>query len=100
MILLSVASDIFIVGTILLVLAGQAVLCFKVRRLWVRLIPTVLCFCGAGILFCLARAMTDWSAIGYLLLSAFAGALFCACLMGWAIWGIVKGISIVKSREK
>ena len=99
MIFLSVTSEIFIVGTILLAFAGQAVLCFKVRRLWIRLLPTALCFCGAVILFCLARAMTDWSALGYLLISAFVGVLFCACLIGWGIWGIAKGISVMKGRR-
>lgn len=75
---------------LLLVLPLQLVLCFKVRRRALRLLPAAL-FAGTAVVFLLmSAAVSNWTGVFYLVLAIFNGILLAACGLGWGIWAVAR----------
>lgn len=86
-----------VAGAIVLVLPLQLLLCFKVRRLWVRLLPVGI-FLALGLIFvCLAAGAAGWDGLGYAIFAAYAGMLTLVSGLGWGVWGLVK---LIKKRGR
>ena len=91
--------------TSLLVMAGcivlfviQLLLCLLSRRVFVRLIPTVLAVLFAGGCFAMIFLSTGWDAIGYLLLATVACFPMAACVLAWIIFFVVWVIRKIADR--
>lgn len=91
--------------TSLLVMAGcivlfviQLLLCLLSRRVFVRLIPTVLAVLFAGGCFAMIFLSTGWDAIGYLLLATIACFPMAACVLAWIIFFVVWVIRKIADR--
>ena len=71
------------------VFAAQIFLCFKARRLVVRLLPTVLSDLAAMVCGVMCMILTGWDVFAWMIF------LFCflimlgACALAWLIWAIV-----------
>lgn len=79
-----------VAGAIVLVLPLQLLLCIKVRRLWVRLLPVGI-FLALGLIFvCLAAGAVGWDGLGYAIFAAYAGMLTLVSGLGWGVWGLMK----------
>ncbi len=90
------ASVVDAVPTLILAFAVvmpiQLLLCFKVRWLIIRLIPTILLpLLGIA---CLIRALTisGWGSLGYLLLMIYIAFIWIIDGVAWGIWGMIKHI--------
>lgn len=86
-----VKTEIFVLLVSLLLMSVQLLLCFKVKRLWVRLIPFGL-FAGVAAILILGvffRVYNGLVLFAYATDSVFL-ALVCAC--GWAIWWIIDSL--------
>ena len=86
-----VKTEIFVLIVSLLLISVQLLLCFKAKRLWVRLLPLGL-FAGAAAILILGvffRVYNGLVLFAYATYSVFL-ALFCAC--GWAIWWIIDSL--------
>ncbi len=94
------ADNLVILAIALIVLGGQTVLCFWVRRFWVRLIPGTVCLSGALLLGGLGCVLEGWDALGCFLCSLFALVLGVLCGLPWGIWGIAQGIAAISRRIK
>ena len=75
----------------------QIFLCFRVRRLWLRLLPSILFFILALALFVLTWLTNGWDALGYLLLALGALLLLLSVGLGWATWGLVLFLKKLKA---
>lgn len=69
---------------------AQMILCFKVKRLWIRLIPTLPTFVLTVIFSILIFVSEGWDAIGFLLLAIITGGPLAGCVLAWFIWAIYK----------
>ena len=80
-----------------LIFIGQLLLCFKVKQIWIRLIPAVLFSAAAIVFFILMFVLEGWDAVGCLVLMILSAAALGACALGWGIWAIV---AIIRKRKK
>ena len=84
------STEVFAAITAVIVLSVQLVLCFKVRKLCVRLIPVCLSAIAAAVCLALTFLSEGWDALGYLLLTMFSAGLLLVCGIGWLVWAIIK----------
>ena len=84
-------TEVIIFLSVLIILPLQLFLCFKAKKLWLKLFPIftfvtlIICF------LCLANLNSiGWDGIGYFILAIFAGILLGACIVGWVIWIAIK----------
>ena len=89
-------NELIAVSSILLVLAIQLLLCFKVKNLFFRLLPSFVLTASTIFLFIMMRITTDWGAIGYAILFVFSGVLLVFSGIAWGIWAIIK---LIKKRK-
>ena len=74
----------------ILVIAIQLALCFKAKKLLIKLLPTILS-AAAAIVFCiLAFTARDWSALVYIVFAFFAGVMLISSGIAWGIGAILK----------
>ncbi len=81
-----------LIAAFAVILPVQLLLCFKVRRLAVRLIPTILLPLIS--LACLIPALTisGWGSLVYLLLMIYAAFAWVIDGVAWGIWGMSRHI--------
>lgn len=91
-------TTLITVSSILIVLPIQLLLCFKVKKLLLRLLPSLVLTATTVFLFIMMRTATDWNAIGYAILGVFSGVLLIFSGLAWGIWAIV--IAIKKRKKK
>ena len=92
-------NELIAVSLILTVLAIQLLLCFKVKILFFRLLPSFVLTASTIIFFTMMRLATDWDALGYAILFVFSGVLLIFSGIAWVIWAIVKLIKKRKSNS-
>ena len=85
-------TTLIAVSSVLIVLPVQLLLCFKVKKLFLRLLPSFVLTATTIFLFIMMRITTDWDAIGYAILFVFSGVLLIFCGIAWGVWAIVKFI--------
>ncbi len=85
---IDVSTFIVIVSTIVF-LTAQLLLCFKVRCVWIRLIPVYLSVLATILFFILTLTADGWEVLGYLLLALLSAYLLAVCTLCWGIWVIV-----------
>ena len=90
-------SALTTVGSVLIVLVVQFLLCFKVINLLLKLLPLILLTASTALLFTLMYTVNDLSAIGYLVLFIFSGALLCVDGLVWGIYAITK---LIRKKSK
>ena len=82
-------TTFIIILSAIVVLISQLLLCFKVKYVWIKLMPA-LSFIATAIVFFILMSLADGlDVLGYLLLAVFALLLLAVCVCGWGIWGIV-----------
>ena len=83
-------------AAVLIILPAQLTLCFKAKRLFIKLIPTVLLAIATFALYVMAITAKDWSGFGYIILAVAAGVLLVFSGIAWSIWAIIKLIKRTK----
>ena len=92
-------TTLIAISAVLIVMPVQLLLCFKAKRIFFRLLPSVILAAAAAVFFCMMRAATDWDAIGYAILGVFAGVLLLASGLAWGLWALLRNIRKKKNRE-
>ena len=77
-------------AAVLIVLPVQLLLCFKAKRLFFRLLPAALLAAAVIIFGAMMVFARDWSALLYVILAFFSGALLLFCGIAWGIWAIAR----------
>lgn len=63
----------------------QLFLCFKVKSLFLRLIPVSILGSVFVWFLLLSLCVPGWDGLGYVVLTIYAGAMLAACALGWAV---------------
>ena len=82
-------TTLIAITSVLVVLPIQLLLCFKVKPVFLRLLPSILLTGTTILLFAMMATSRDWDAIGYAVLGVFSGVLLIFSGIGWGIWGLV-----------
>lgn len=90
-------TTLIAITSVLVVLPIQLLLCFKVKPIFLRLLPSILLTGTTILLFAMMAASRDWDAIGYAVLGVFSGVLLIFSGIGWGIWGLV---ALIRKRNK
>ncbi len=93
-------AEIILVAGILITFAVQMLLCFKLKRVWLRLIPvytSVLYAIGCFILMAIAK---DMMLLVYLIFFLHSLAVLAACGCAWILWAFVKLIRRLRQRKQ
>ena len=96
-----IKTELFVLLVSLVLLSVQLLLCFKAKRLWVRLIPFGL-FAGTAAILILAAFIGVYDAPILFIYALYTGFWALPCVCGWAIWWIVDSLVayIRKSNKK
>ena len=85
-------TTLIAITSVLVVLPIQLLLCFKVKPVFLRLLPSILLTATTILLFTMMATSRDWDAIGYAVLGVFSSVLLIFSGIGWGIWAIVRCI--------
>lgn len=85
-------TTLIAISAVLIVLPIQLLLCFKVKKRLLRLLPSIVLTGTTIFLFVMMRTAKDWDAIGYAILGVFSGVLLVFSGLAWGIWAIVAAI--------
>ena len=66
-------TSLIAISSVFVVLPIQLLLCFKVKPIFLRLLPSILLTGTTILLFAMMAASRDWDAIGYAVLGVFSG---------------------------
>ncbi len=86
-----IKTEIFVLIVSLILVSVQLLLCFRAKKLWVRLIPFGL-FAGTAAALLLASFIGDYYAPIFFIYAIYSGFLALPCAGGWAIWWIVDSL--------
>lgn len=87
----NIKTEIFVLIVSLLLMSVQLLLCFKAKRLWVRLIPFGL-FAGVAAILILGVFFRVYNGLVLFAYATDSGFLALVCACGWAIWWIVDSL--------
>lgn len=95
-----IKTEIFLLILFAFLLSVQLLLCFKSKRLWIRLIPLGLFALPAAVLVFISL-FDEYHRIGLLIYAFYLGVLAFVCVCGWAIWWIIDSfIAFLKGLSK
>jgi len=86
-----VKTEIFVLIVSLLLLSVQLLLCFKAKRLWVRLIPFGL-FAGVAAILILGAFIGVYDTPILFIYALYTGFWALPCVCGWAIWWVIDSL--------
>lgn len=72
------------------ILPVQLLLCFKIRKIVIRLLPVMVLSVLTAVLSLLAAVTSGWDSLGYIVLAVFTGIMLLVCGSAWGIWAIAK----------
>lgn len=87
-------TGIFVFAVSIFAMLIQLLLCFKAKKLSIRLIPTVL-FLIPTIVFAILMIppfSSGWDSLAFLFLALYTGCVTLFCGIGWGIWAIINKI--------
>ena len=85
-------TSLIAISSVLVVLPIQLLLCFKVKSVFLRLLPSILLTVTTIFLFTMMTTSRDWDALGYAVLGVLSGVLLIFSGIGWGIWAIARCI--------
>lgn len=84
------ATTIFVLVISVFVLISQLLLCYKARKLFLKLIPIILLVISTIVFSVLSACIGGWDGMGLLFFALFSFGLLFVSGFGWAIWVIVR----------
>lgn len=86
-------------AAVLIILPIQLLLCFRAKRFFIKLIPTVLIAVAAIAFYVMAITAKDWGGFVYIILAVSAGVLLIFSGIAWGIWAIAKLVNKRKHND-
>ena len=84
------ATTIFVLAISVLVLILQLLLCYKAKKLLLKLIPIILLVISTIVFSVLSACIGGWDGMGLLFFVLFSFGLLFVSGFGWAIWVIAR----------
>ena len=81
---------IALIVSMAVILPAQLLLCFKIRKIVIRLLPVMVLSVLTAVLSLLAAVSSGWDSLGYIVVAVFSGIMLLACGGAWGIWAIAK----------
>ena len=81
---------IALIVSVAVILPVQLLLCFKIRKNIIRLLPVMVLSVLTAVFSILAATTSGWDSLGYIVLAVFTGIMLLACGGAWGIWAIAK----------
>ena len=78
----------------------QLLLCFKAKKLLIKLLPTVIPGAATLVFFIMMTTSRDWSALLYVILAAFSGVLLFFSAIAWGIYAIARLVAKIKRKNQ
>ncbi|MBR2937416.1 MAG: hypothetical protein IKB80_02845 [Oscillospiraceae bacterium] len=76
--------------SVIVTLLLQILLCFKSKKMWVKILPAMLLVLSAIVFSICSARIGGWDAFGYLFFAFLSLGLIIVCGIGWIIWAIVR----------
>ena len=68
----------------------QLLLCFKAKKIFIKLLPIVLLIVSTFVFSICSASINGWDGFGYLFFALLSFGLIFVCGIGWAIWASIK----------
>ncbi len=68
----------------------QLLLCYKAKRLFIKLLPIALLIVSTITLYICAASINGWDGFGYLFFALLSFGLVFVCGIGWGVWATAK----------
>lgn len=81
------------------ILALQLLLCFRVKKTVLKLVPAALLLIAEAVFVILMHTTSGWDAPVYAIFAIVFGIFLFACGTGWAVWFLVRFIQKKKDRS-
>lgn len=81
---------VFILFALLVVFPIQILLCFKVKKLWLKLIPIIVSVVLTIACVVMHFIATGWDALGWLFFVIYGVSSIIICTLGWLTWFVLK----------
>ena len=92
--------ETMIIAIICLILfAVQLLLCFKVKKLALKLIPAVLLLVALALFTVLTMTATGWDSLAYIVFAILSAIFLIPCAAGWVVWAVCYFIQKRKRSE-
>ena len=92
-------TTLVLIFSIFILFHCQLLLCFKVKRIVLRLLPSIVLFAATAIFFAFIYIADSWDSLGYLFLALFTGFMLLVCGLAWLVWAIVRAASCARKKR-
>ena len=72
------------------VLILQLLLCFKVQKIFIKLLPIALLIVSTVVFSVCSASINGWDGLGYLFFALLSFGLILVCGVGWGVWSIIR----------
>lgn len=76
--------------TVFVLIPVQIFLCFRVKNLFIRLLPVLLLFSLILIYSLMGLAGSGWDTVGYTYLAIVTGLMLLPCGIVWGVWAVTR----------
>lgn len=83
-------TTVVILASAIIALIVQLLLCFKVKQIFIKLLPVALFIVSTIAFYICAVYVNGWDGLGYLFFAFLSFGLIFICGIGWGIWAIVQ----------
>ncbi|MBR4016746.1 MAG: hypothetical protein IKK11_02915 [Oscillospiraceae bacterium] len=73
---------------VIITLLAQLLLCFKAKKMWIKILPSALFSVSALVFYICCRVVGGWDGMGYLYFALLSFVLIVICGIGWGIWAM------------
>lgn len=84
------ATTVVVFISAISVLLLQLFLCFKVKRMLIKLLPIALLIVSTIVFSICSASINGWDGLGYLFFALLSFGLIFVCGIGWGIWATVR----------
>lgn len=68
----------------------QLLLCFKAKKIFIKLIPIALLIVSTIVFYICSATINGWDGLGYLFFSLLSFGLILVCGLSWGVWAITR----------
>lgn len=81
---------IVVFASVIAALILQLLLCFKVKKVFIKLLPVALLFISTIVFSVCSASINGWDGLGYLFFALLSFGLMIVCGIGWGIWAMIR----------
>ena len=83
-------STIVVVMAVAVVLAVQLLLCYRAKKLWLKLVPMIILVISTAVFCILSACVNGWDGLGYLFFALLSFGLLVVSGIVFLIWAIAR----------